>query len=101
EAIVSFLLNCPMKDWWAPAWAAGAIANAVNATAPTATAEALMARWIDDMSQYPFPVVPYWLTPRGLVDKDDGLRRRRAPPRAAPLVRGAMVTGFELVVFIN
>src|SRR5215831_18765795 len=73
-----------MKDLCAPAWAAGAIANAVNATAPTATAEALMARWIDDMSQYPFPVVPYWLTPRGPVDQDDGLRRRRSPPRSTP-----------------
>src|SRR5215831_15912322 len=82
-----------MKDLCAPAWAAGAIANAVNATAPTATAEALMARWIDDMSQYPFPVVPYWLTPRGLVDKDDGLRRRRSPPRAAPVSRGGIGPG--------
>ena len=77
-----------MKDWCAPAAQAGAIANAVNATAPTATAEALMARWIDDMSQYPFPVVPYWLTPRGLADKltacaDDGPHHAQHPCHGA------------------
>src|SRR5215813_4596709 len=44
---------------------AGVTANAVNARAPTPTAEARAMRWIDGMSQCSFPVVPYWLMPRG------------------------------------
>jgi len=65
EAIVLILLNCPMKDEFVPAWAAGAIANAATAAAPNATTEVRMMRWMEDMSQCPFPVVPNWLTLRG------------------------------------
>jgi len=54
-----------MKDEFVPAWAAGAIANAATAAAPNATAEVRMMRWMEDMSQCPFPVVPNWLTLRG------------------------------------
>src|ERR1700758_2098795 len=47
-----------MKDELVPARAAGAIANAVNAAAPTATAEARIVRWIEDMSQSPLSSGP-------------------------------------------
>src|SRR5215469_17383623 len=77
EAIVLILLNWPMKDDCVPAPAAGAIANAATAAAPNATVEVRMMRWMEDMSQCPFPVVPNWLTLRGGIR--GGLLRHRRP----------------------
>src|SRR5256885_17144477 len=67
-----------MKDELAPAWAAGAIANAANAAAPTATAEARMMRWIEDMSQLPLSSGPL------LAPLRDGRPERRPLPGPAP-----------------
>src|SRR5215831_6275256 len=50
-----------MKDELVPAWAAGTIAKAANEAAPTATAEARMTRWIEDMSQF----APFQWSPTG------------------------------------
>src|SRR4249919_1786406 len=89
-----------MKDGCATAWAAGAAANAAKARAPTATAEARVMRWVDGMSQFPFPVVPYWLTLRGRAAKmtacaGDG------PARAAPPVTERGGPRFETVTVSN
>ena len=75
DATVWFLWNRPMKDPCAAAWAAGAIANAANATAPAATVGIRAMRWIDGMSQPSLSSGPLPAHTARAGGRDDGLRR--------------------------
>src|SRR5215468_6594312 len=89
-----------MKDELVPAWAAGAIAKAAKAAAPTATAEARVMRWIEDMSQLPLSSGPLLAHPARRAPGTAALASAD-PARSTTVCTGAMGRWFEFVTVSN